>query len=202
MWKWYVYNLFKSNQKKNRSRSNWIEFLIFQFTGSNPSGLSDNYLPSVMPEEFLDGDIDRSEFDKYLSGYGANHATSVNCAFYGGGGSNVAGGNNNLNDGQSTAEQFDGHKENGAGLHTNDYILMKSEPIYETIPAAGSSLSSALADVRSVYYDCWITLPFDPSHTTLFLVVQYERAVAHKITVQFIQYLLQIFLNGAIERRV
>lgn len=106
-----------------------------------------------MPEEFLDGDIDRSEFDKYLSGYGANHATSVNCSFYGGVG-NVSGGNS-LNDGQSTVEQFDGHKENGAGLHTtNDYVLMKSEPIYETIPAAGSSLSSALADVRSVYYDC------------------------------------------------
>jgi len=28
-------------------------------------------------EEFLDVDIDRSEFDKYLSGYGANHASSV-----------------------------------------------------------------------------------------------------------------------------
>lgn len=123
-------------------------------TGStNQSGLGENYLPSVMPEEFLDGDIDRSEFDKYLSGYGANHATSVNCSFYGGVG-NVSSVGNSLNDGQSTVEQFDGHKENGAGLHTNDYILMKSEPIYETIPAAGSSLSSALADVRSVYYDC------------------------------------------------
>ena len=114
-----------------------------------------------MPEEFIDGDIDRSEFDKYLSGYGANHATSVNCSFYGGVGNvglSHAGGTNNLSDGQSTSEQFDGHKENGAGLHANEYILMKSEPIYETIPAAGSSLSSALADVRSVYYDCWAIL--------------------------------------------
>lgn len=116
-----------------------------------------------MPEEFIDGDIDRSEFDKYLSGYGANHATSVNCSFYGQGNAGLshAGGsstNHHLSDGQqSTSEQFDGHKENGAGLHaTNEYILMKSEPIYETIPAAGSSLSSALADVRSVYYDCWV----------------------------------------------
>lgn len=48
---------------------------------------------------------------------------------------------------------------------TANYVLMKSEPLYETIPAAtaaattaaaaaSSSLSSALADVRSVYYDC------------------------------------------------
>lgn len=117
--------------------------------------MGEHYLPSVMPEEFIDGDIDRSEFDKYLSGYGANHATSVNCSFYGGVG-NVGMGHvsNSVHDGQSTSEQFDGQKENGTGLHSNDYILMKSEPIYETIPAAGSSLSSALADVRSLYYDC------------------------------------------------
>lgn len=122
---------------------------------NNQGGMGEHYLPSVMPEEFIDGDIDRSEFDKYLSGYGANHATSVNCSFYGGVG-NVGMGHvsNSVHDGQSTSEQFDGQKENGTGLHSNDYILMKSEPIYETIPAAGSSLSSALADVRSLYYDC------------------------------------------------
>ena len=147
---------------KTEGKKTFFHFLLvlsislFSSTGSTPNqnGLGEIYLPSVMPEEFIDGDIDRSEFDKYLSGYGTNHATSVSCSFYGGTG-NMVGGSSNLNDGPSTVEQFDGHKENGAGLPPNDYILMKSEPIYETIPApVGSSLSSALADVRSVYYDC------------------------------------------------
>lgn len=100
-------------------------------------------------EEFLDVDIDRSEFDKYLSGgYGVgasnNHATSVSmpsasCSFYGSADVSTATG--------STFEISHDTKEN-----VNDFPLMKSEPIYDNIP--GSSLSSALADVRSVYYDC------------------------------------------------
>lgn len=116
--------------------------------------MSENFLP-VMPE--IDGDIDRSEFDKYLSGYGANHATSVSCSFYGGGVGGGAAGSSSASgpDGPSSVFVVDGSKEdNGGGGQTN-YVLMKSEPLFETIPAAAcSSLSSALADVRSVYYDC------------------------------------------------
>lgn len=123
--------------------------------------MNDSYAPVAIAEtdEFLDGDIDRSEFDKYLSGYGSSHHTSstVSCAFYSG----LA-----LTDGPSAAAavatQLDGHKEGITGgsvnlhQHTNDYLnAMKHEPLYENVPTVGSSsLSSALADVRSVYYDC------------------------------------------------
>lgn len=112
-----------------------------------------------MPD--IDGDIDRSEFDKYLSGYGTNHATSVNSmSYYSSGGGNAAVSSSSSS---SDVPTFDSPKvENGGGggptPPTTNYVLMKSEPIYEMIPAVGatasSSLSSALADVRSVYYDC------------------------------------------------
>ena len=110
-------------------------------------------------EEFLDGDIDRSEFDKYLSGgYGVNHVTNISCSFYGAGGSSAG---QTEGGATSTALYETSNKElsTASGLHhaTNDYMVMKSEAAmqYESIPVAGSSLSSALADVRSsVYYDC------------------------------------------------
>lgn len=44
------------------------------------------------------------------------------------------------------------HHHHGSGNGHADYPLIKSEPVYDTIP--GASLSSALADVRSMYYDC------------------------------------------------
>jgi len=121
--------------------------------------MSDSGFMPVLPEtdEFLDGDIDRSEFDKYLSGsYGSNHVSYSSYV--------AIGGNETVaSDGPAAASAtpsfVDCSKENGNGLlphqTASDYTtLLKSEPIYETIPVAGSSLSSALADVRSVYYDC------------------------------------------------
>lgn len=121
---------------------------------------NEGYLP-VMPEaeEFLDGDIDRSEFDKYLSGgYGVNHVTNISCSFYGAGGPSVG-----PSEGAASAAQFEASNKELAAASSlqhangnNDYMVMKSEATmhYESIPATGSSLSSALADVRSVYYDC------------------------------------------------
>jgi hypothetical protein len=103
-------------------------------------------------EEFLDVDIDRSEFDKYLSGYGANHASSVvmaqthaltaaGCSYYG-----------TVDHHVTLFEASRDPKEINANNNGHEHPLIKSEPAYDTIP--GASLSSALADVRSMYYDC------------------------------------------------
>lgn len=120
--------------------------------------MNDSGFMPVLPEtdEFLDGDIDRSEFDKYLSGtcYGTNHASYSSYVAIGGNGTMPSDGPAAA---AATPSFVDCSKENGLLPHqtANDYTtLLKSEPIYETIPVAGSSLSSALADVRSVYYDC------------------------------------------------
>ena len=121
-----------------------------QHSGLNDNFLSMNEMNAGAAEEFLDVDIDRSEFDKYLSGgyvtnnqlTSVNMATAPSCSFYGSGDLSTATG--------STFEQHDS-KDN---VVVHDYPLMKSEPVYDHIQAPGSSLSSALADVRSVYYDC------------------------------------------------
>lgn len=110
-------------------------------------------------EELLDVDIDRSEFDKYLSGdagaggYSNNPQAAVTsvsmststCPYYG-----SADLSSTTANGSTFIEMS--HHHHDTKENVNDYPLMKSEPLYETIP--GSSLSSALADVRSVYYDC------------------------------------------------
>jgi len=127
-------------------------------------------------DEFLDADIDRSEFDKYLSGYGVNHATNVTQSAGGSSGSGCSYyGSSAGTDQQSSSFEMakdlaqhhlnhlnhlnhqhhhlhHHHHHHGSGNGHADYPLIKSEPVYDTIP--GASLSSALADVRSMYYDC------------------------------------------------
>ena len=122
---------------------------------------------ATQQEELLDVDIDRSEFDKYLSGYattGVTVATAITSSsaaaapnsnpYYDAAPS--SGAHRNYIPLTTCDHHHSGHNNNNNSkinnIHHHECNLMKSEPCYETNP--GSSLSSALADVRSVYYDC------------------------------------------------
>ena len=142
-------------------KSNYFYLTGGSTTTTHLGVMNDSGFMPVLPEtdEFLDGDIDRSEFDKYLSGsYGTNHVSYSSYVAIGGNGTVASDGPAAAS---ATPSFVDCGKENGNNellphQTANDYTtLLKSESIYETIPVAGSSLlSSALADVRSVYYDC------------------------------------------------